>query len=130
MTRHTQHILFFLRICFEISLRSNVGRSKEFQFWKFGTINVQSAKDDWRLENAIRHVANAKLSFCAFQEVRRPTGNTIISHKSSRYEVHWSGYAAKSQAGVGIAIKITPGIEIIEVENISARIITASLNLF
>ena len=94
----------------DINARNGRAGSNTFQFWKFGTINVQSAKDDWRLENAIRHVANAKLSFCAFQEVRRPTGNTIISYKSARYEVHWSGYPTKSQAGVGIAIKIDPHI--------------------
>ena len=103
----------------------------EFQEWKLGTCNISTGRDDFRVDNAIAQVSKAKLLICGFQEVRRLGAESkLLSHGDDKYEFHWSGHARKREAGVGIAIKITPGLEIGEIKPISARLMTAELDIF
>ena len=91
-------------------------RNKSFYSWIIGTISISTGKDDQKIERVIHGFARAKLSVCCLQEERRLNNNSvIISNKQNnveqKYELYWSGHAAKRQHGVGIAIKIGKGIE-------------------
>ena len=79
--------------------------AKKFQWWQYGTINVSTCSDDDRLEYAVKSMAEAQLTICGMQEVRRlGDGNKMVkaevpdkSDKSGKtmktveYEVYWSG---------------------------------------
>ena len=80
-------------------------------------------------------IAKAKLLVCCYQEV--PCLNidsAIIANKQNnfeqKYKLYWSAHAAKSQHGVGIAIKVDKGIKIEETISVSARIIVANILLY
>ena len=94
---------------------NNVNLESKMHEWEFGTLNVRSGKE--KLEGArmymiTKEVARAKLSFCCLQEVRhRKSGKKIIQlDTGDRYSFLWCGYKKKRMAGVGILIKLEPGI--------------------
>ena len=103
--------------------------------WKIGTINIRTGKDDEKLENAVRQINKAGISICGLQEVRRlRTGSAIIKTEvdgiMSKYEVYWSGNTVKRQHGVGIAVKVENGIDIVEVTPVNARIIVLDIVVY
>ena len=106
--------------------RRLTARQKQFRHWKYGTINVSTVSEDWRLEHAISQVALAGLTLCAFQETRRCTQGTALIPSKDRYgkdvkyEIHWCGYQRKKEAGVGIAILQHPLVQVLEVKYTSA----------
>ena len=97
--------------------------------WKIGTINVRTGKEDEKLERIVNEIAKADLALCGLQEVRRlDKGSALIqANNDSKYEVYWSGHVNKCLHSVGIAIKIDPSIEIVEVTPIDARLIVADI---
>ena len=108
--------------------------TKKFHHWKIGTINVQTAKEDQKLERVIHEIGRAGLSVCGIQESRRTkTGSAIITstndNNSHKYEIYWSGHSLKRIHGVAIAIKVEKNIIIEEIKPISARIVIADINL-
>ena len=89
------------------------------------------------MENVVHQIDKARLSICGLQEVRRlKTGSALIESKtegcdkSSRYEVHWSGYSVKREHGVGIAVRVEKGIDVVEVIPVSARIIVLDVVVY
>ena len=107
--------------------------SKQFQEWRMGTVNIETGREDWRLEEAVRQVHRSKCIFTGIQEVRRlGQGNSIVEvpDRDQAYEVHWSGYARKHEAGVGIIIKKDPGIEVLNITYDSERLMSATLKNF
>ena len=76
----------------------------------------------------MNEINKADLTICALQEVRQLNhGSALVDVRANdtsvKYEVYWSGNKLKRQHGVGIAVKYSPRVEIIEVLPISARII-------
>ena len=63
--------------------------------------------------SVVREIDRAGLSICCLQELRyHGIGSDIIAtNTGAAYELHWSGYKCKSEAGVGIVIKRDPGIK-------------------
>ena len=108
-------------------------RNKNFHLQRIGTINIHTGKDDQKTERVIHEVAKAKLSVCCVQEVRC-LNNSVITNKQNnveqKYELCWSGHAAKRQHGVGIAIKVDEGIETEEITLVGSRIIVANVLLY
>ena len=103
----------------------------EFQKWRLGSINISTAVDDHRLEDGIRLIEEANLFACTLQEFRRiGVGSCIVEGESYDWEVHWSGFKRKREYGVGIAIRVMPGIDIGEIKCIDERLMTASLTIF
>ena len=73
----------------------------------------------------------AGLYGCAFSEFRRlGVGSCMVEAGENEYEVHWSGFKRKREYGVGIAIKVQPGIEIGEIKAINERLMTAAVEIF
>jgi len=73
----------------------------------------------------------AGLYGCAFSEFRRlGVGSCMVEAGKNEYEVHWSGFKRKREYGVGIAIKVQPGIEIGEIKAINERLMTAAVEIF
>ena len=108
-----------------------------FHQWSIGTINIRTGKEDEKLENVVHQIDKARLSICGLQEVRRlKMGSALIESKtegcdkSSRYEVHWSGYSVKREHGVGIAVRVEKGIDVVEVIPVSARIIVLDVVVY
>ena len=60
------------------------------------------------------------------------TGSALIECKENgyNYEVHWSGNKVKRQHGVGVAILVDKGIDVIEVIPVSARIIVLDVVVY
>ena len=103
--------------------------------WSIGTINIRTGKDDEKLESVVRQINKARLSICGLQEVRRlKTGSVLIkcedNDETSTYEVHWSGKSVKRQHGVGIAIRVDKGIDVVEVIAVDARIIVLDVVVY
>ena len=101
-----------------------------FHQWSIGTINIRTGRTDEKIESVVHQINRAGLTICGLQEVRRlKTGSALVGCKtegcdeSNRYEVHWSGYSVKRQHGVGIAVRVEKGIDVVEVIPVSARII-------
>ena len=110
-------------------------RNKNFHSWRIGTINIcrKGWLEDW--ESDPWNNCSTKLSACYLQEVRRLNNNSVIitnkqNNLEQKYELYWSGHAAKIQHGVGITIKVDKGIEIEEIISVSARIIVANVSLY
>ena len=105
-----------------------------FHKWSIGTVNIRTGKDDEKLERVVRQINKAKLSICGLQEVRRLNkGSALIQcndESRNSYEVHWSGYTVKRQHGVGIAIRVDKGIDVVEVTPVSARIIVLDVVIY
>ena len=100
--------------------------------WEFGTLNVRSGKE--KLEGArmymiTKEVARAKLSFCCLQEVRhRKSGKKIIQlDTGEKYSFLWCGYKKRRMAGVGILIKLEPGITYDEPDFNDPRIMAVNM---
>ena len=51
--------------------------SKQYSYWKLGTINVLTASDDLLLHECLRQCTRANLDICCFQEFRR-LGNDSV----------------------------------------------------
>ncbi|XP_066928505.1 uncharacterized protein [Clytia hemisphaerica] len=103
--------------------------------WKIGTINVRTGRDDIKLNHIINEINKANLSICAIQELRRlSTGSatipSVINEKTTKYEIYWKGHISKRIHGVGIAVKIDPGIDIKDIKYISARIISMDVIVY
>ena len=111
-------------------------RSKKFQLWRHCTINAQTCSTDFRLTECIRQFARAGIHIGFLQETRKLNiGSTIIlvtddDNIEFKYEVHWSGYKTKKQAGVAIAIRIDNNIDIGEITYDSPRLMTACVNMY
>ena len=100
----------------------------QFCHWKFGTINVLTASDDFLLVECLRQCTRADLDICCFQEFRRLGKDTIsvpitTDNTTTTWEVFWSGYKCKRQAGVAIAMRSSKRVKIEEVGQISSRLI-------
>ena len=100
----------------------------QYCHWKFGTINVLTASDDFLLSECLRQCTRANLDICCFQEFRRLGKDTLslpvtIDDKTTTWEVFWSGYKRKRQAGVAIAIRSSKRVKIEEIGQISPRLI-------
>ncbi|XP_066918729.1 craniofacial development protein 2-like [Clytia hemisphaerica] len=50
--------------------------------------------------------------------------------KTTKYEIYWKGHISKRIHGVGIAVKIDPGIDIKDIKYISARIISMDVIVY
>lgn len=85
--------------------------------------------------SVVREIDRAGLSICCVQELRyHATGSELITTDTGvEYELHWSGYERKSEAGVGIVIRRDPGIKVVDVHfpppGVKARMIAASLDV-
>ena len=104
---------------------------KQFRKWRLGSINISTASEDWRLEDAIKLIDKSGCLVCALSEVRRlGVGSVLIDGINHEYEFYWSGFKRKREYGVGIAIRKIPGIEVGEIVCINERLMTAELNIF
>ena len=96
--------------------------------WKFATINVLSASDDFYLAECLRQCTLANLDICCFQEFRRLGKDTVslpitIDDTKTVWDVYWSGYKKKRAAGVAIAIRKSKYIKIKDIGQVSPRLI-------
>ena len=73
-----------------------------------------------------QYIVSRKYVVLIIIQVLLPTNNNV----EQKYDLYWSGHAAKRQHGVGIAIKVDEGIEIEKITPVSARIIVANLLLY
>ena len=67
--------------------------SKKMCNWKFGTINVLTASDDFYLSECLRQCTRANLDFCCFQEFRRLGKDSIsipitVDNKTSVWDIY------------------------------------------
>lgn len=90
---------------------------KHFKTWSFGTVNIRSGKEKEegaKIYGITKEINRAGLTFCCLQEVRyRNSGNKLIElDTGEKYEFHWSGPKRRREAGVGIIVRVDPGIEI------------------
>ena len=71
------------------------------------------------------------LLFCCLQEVRyRNSGNKLIElNTGESYEFHWCGQKKRREAGVGILIKVQPGIDICPPDINDPRIMAIDLKI-
>ena len=53
--------------------RRLTSRSKMFHQWKYASINVASAAQDWRLEQAVQRLCDGDICIAGMQEVRSQT---------------------------------------------------------
>ena len=78
-----------------------------------------------------KEVARAGLSFCCLQEVKyRNIGSKLISlDTGEQFEFHWCGQKQRRDAGVGIMIKVHPGIEINTPDVLNPRVMAIDLKI-
>jgi exonuclease III len=104
---------------------------RKFHQWRIGTINFRTGKDDEKIERTVHEIHKAGLSICGLQEVRRLNkGSALISNNiddGTEYKIYWSGHSLKRIHGVGIVIKVDKNIELVQIVNVSARIIAADV---
>ena len=84
--------------------------TKKMCSWKFATINVLSASDDFYLAECLRQCTRANLDICCFQEFCRLGKDTMslpitINDTKTEWYVYWSGYKMVREAGVAISIR-------------------------
>lgn len=96
--------------------------------WKFATVNVLSASDDFYLAECLRQCTRANLDICCFQEFRRLGKDSIslpvtINDTKTEWDVYWSGYKKARKAGVAIAIRKSNKIKIEDFGQVSPRLI-------
>ena len=108
--------------------------ASKFHFWKIGSVNIRTGKEDQKLENVVHQIHKAGLSICALQEVRRlRSGSCIIESNFNdvlrKYEVYWSGNKMKRIHGVGIVVCVDSGIEVIEVIQVNQRMIVLEVKV-
>ena len=105
---------------------------KSFKKWKFGTINIRTGKDDGKIYSVVKEIDRANLEFCAIQEIRRiaKEGKIVELDNGNKYEIHWSGYQKKREAGVGLVIRIHPDIIVGNIEYINHRIISSTMRIY
>ena len=81
--------------------------SKIFKFWKIGTINVRTMKEDAKVLEVVKALHEASLEIVGLQEVKRlGEGNLMINaNENSAYNFYWKGHDDLRQHGVGNLIK-------------------------
>jgi exonuclease III len=87
-----------------------------------------TASDDLLLAECLRQSTQADLDICCFQEFRHLGKDNLsvpitIDNTTTTWDVFWSGYKRKRQAGVAIAIRSTKRIKVEEIGQISPRLI-------
>ena len=82
---------------------SIISQSTKF---RIGTINLQTAKDEIKLAEYVLHAKNLKHDVCLFQETHKIGEGEIEFNDPvlKGWRFIYSGFKAKAQAGVGIAI--------------------------
>ena len=98
------------------------------KYWKFGSINVRTMKDDGKAFEVTRAIHEANLDIVGLQEIKRlQYGEATIQVKEAKYQLYWQGHSHKREAGVGILIKSCNYIRIEDVEAISPRLMIVKL---
>ena len=102
---------------------------KIFKFWKIGTINARTMKDNGKVLEVIKSINNAKLDIVGVQETKRIGDGKIKVNVDNRtqYNFYWKGYNNMRQHGVGIIIKKCNYIKIADIELFSPRILIARI---
>ena len=101
-------------------------KTNKFYQWKVGQINVQSASDDFRLNEILGECNNANLDIICMQEVRR-LGQNSLCHLG--YDFYWTGLKIRREQGVGIAIRQSKHIIVDGVIHHSPRLMAADLTI-
>lgn len=99
---------------------------RNFFTWKIGTINIRTGKSDEKLQKVVEEIDKAGLIICGIQEVRRlnkGSATIAVNNPKNEYEVYWCGNTLKKHHGVGIAVKVAPNIDILEIHQINSRLI-------
>ena len=114
--------------------KTNIRIQKLFQTWSFGTVNIRSGKEKEegaKIYAVAKEINRAGVVFCCLQEVRyRNNGNKLIQLDTGEsYEFHWSGQKRRRDAGVGILIKVNPGIEINSPDVNDPRVMAINLRI-
>ena len=97
----------------------------QFCYWKFGTINVLTASDDFCLAECLRQCTRADLDIVCFQESRRLGKETMLIpftiDGTKQYGIYTGVgmYKRQREAGVAIAFPSSKKIKIEEVGQIS-----------
>ena len=91
-------------------------KTSTFDYWKVGTVNVQTASNDLHLAEYIRLCTLPIIDICALQETRRLGQNCIdipikIDNSTINWTVYWSGDKSIRQGGVAIAFKTNKILE-------------------
>ena len=90
---------------------------KRFFHCKFGTLNCRTADRDGRLAEILREATKSGLQVLALQETKLIGQADIdVSVGGTRWHVYWSG-GLRKRNGVGLAVRITPAIEVKRVHN-------------
>ena len=103
--------------------------------FRFGTINLQTSKDEVKLAEYILHVKNIKHDVCLFQETHM-TGQGEIEFEDpvlKGWRFIYSGFKKKARAGVGIAlaphVKLEDTIHVEAGRIIGVRVIVNGIKL-
>lgn len=111
-------------------VKKNPGIDRNYRLWRFGTINVQTLREDSKAYEVTKAIHDANIEIVGLQEVKRlEYGETVIKIADDTYRLFWQGHKEKRHAGVGLIIKVCKYIEIEDVEAISPRIIIARLKI-
>jgi len=107
---------------------------KNFPTFNLTTVNVRTAKDDTQLQYLVSKFDLRKLDIICMQEVHR-IGNDTVSIESlyskSVYEVYWQGHKKFHRQGVGICVKKTKHINVIDVKiSNNARVMTMIVRIY
>lgn len=99
--------------------------TKRFSNWRSMTLNIQSCSDKFedRLDSVLELASKRKISLLALTEFRRKgkDSRTIKTQDGIIWDIYWSGFTRKRLHGVAIAIRRDPKVKIIQVSQISPR---------
>jgi len=92
------------------SLSSKEGKNKSgkiTKFWKIGTINVHTMREDGKVLEVVKAIHDASLDIVGLQEGKRlGQGNIVVKPSdNTAYNLYWKGRNDLRQHGVGILIK-------------------------
>ena len=115
------------------SSHSHARNSPAFYNWELGTINIRTGSEETNKMYTVASEADrAGLLVCGVQELRftNQGSRTIELANSNTYDLYWSGYKCKREAGVGILIRRDPRVQVVDIiysRDQAHRIIAASL---
>ena len=114
---------------------NNIKNVIKNEHFSIGTINLQTAKEEFKLAEYVMHVKNNKFDICLFQETHK-TGNDVIDFTDpvlKGWRVIYSGFKKKAQAGVAIVcaphVTVEDEIFVKEGRIVAARVIVNGTKL-
>ena len=103
----------------------------KFANWRSMTLNVQSCSDKFedRLDSILELASKKKISLLALTEFRRrgKDSRTVTTECGTTWDIYWSGHDRKRLHGVAIAVKRDHKIKVLQISQISPRMMWIDL---